>query len=235
MSPVGIQPRRPSASSMSEKPETLVQDEQGFGRLGGWRAGHGGHGPHHDGGVMAFGIDLLTTGEAPGRKCEEERRKPHEEAGPAGAGRRPEEEQEDESKGKSPEDQRQNGPGVGGEQIAHLPDPGLQDEFRDLVDTVLGLVPRKFQIVADVGVGRVQTQGALVVEDGRGDLARLEIGVPQVEIQFLGGKAGRGDAVPVVQRLVPVAGGIDLHTGLPEGIGIAFGRLRSQREQQQEG
>ena len=99
---------------------------------------------------MTGGIGLLGTGEAPGHQGEEQGGDSREETGPAGAGRGSEEVQQGQGKRKGQQHQRQNGPGIGGQQIVHLPEPGLEDEFRNLVDAVLREIAGKFQVVAHI-------------------------------------------------------------------------------------
>ena len=107
---------------------------------------------------MAFGRRFLAAGEAPGRQGEEQRRDAGEEPGPAGAGRGTEQEQKRQGERKGQEKQRQARPGVGRQQVVHLPGPGLEDEFRDLVDAVLRLRAGELQVVPDVRVRRIQPE-----------------------------------------------------------------------------
>ena len=212
-----------------------MQDEQGFGRIGGRRAGHGRDRTHHDGLVMPLGIGFLAACEAESRQRQQEGGDRREETGPAHPGRRSEEEQQHEGQGQGQENQQQDGPGIGRHPVSDFPDPGLQDELRDLVDAVLGHRPGEFQVVADIRIGRIQPEGALVVQDGLGSFPCLEISVSEVVIQFLGTEPGGSHVGPVLEGFRPLSGRIGLHTGRPQRIRITFSRLRSQRKGQQQG
>ena len=200
-----------------------MQDEEVLGAFGRRGTLDGGDGPHHDGFVLLQGLLTLPLGEVPAQEGEDEAGDAYEEARAAAARRAAQQEQQGHSDGGSQKYQAQRSPGVGRQQIAHGVSPLLKEDLRDFVNAVLREAAGIVQVVAHVGVGRIQLEGALVPQDGLGDFAGLEIGVAQVVVQFAGHEPGASHFFPVPDGRCEVTFRIGRYSRVPEGIGVGFG------------
>ena len=210
-----------------------MEDEEVLGAVCGGGALDAGDGAHHNGHVLALGLGFLPLGEIPAQEGEDKRDDGGKKAQPALPGSASQQEQQHQTHGGGKEEHAQPGPGVRGQEVTERVAPLFEENLRHLVNLVLRLCPGKLQIIAHIGIGRVQPQGAFVPKDGRGYLSRLEVGVAQIVIQFAGHQARGANVFPVLQGLGIVAVGIGLDTGVPQGVRIGGLRLRGKRQANQ--
>lgn len=193
----------------------FVQDEQVLGRIPARSALHCGHRAGDDGAVRLAVIRPLPEGEVQAEQGEHQRRNAGDESGLADARPATQQEEQHAAQRGGEEDQEQDRPGVGGQQPAGLATPLLQEEFRYGLDLVLDEALGEFEVEAGVGIGRVQLECALVVQDGMGEVILLEAGVAQVVIEFRGLHAEGADSGPGIGGSGPVSVAVGGHAGPP--------------------
>ena len=161
-----------------------MQDEQVLGRLRAWGTLDGGHRNGDDGTVGAVVGGLLRGGEAEAAEGEHECGDACEESGPAPGAAGSEQEQQYTCKLKRKENEEQGCPCVGREHVTELPDPSLEEELRNALDTVLDGPLRKLEVETSVRIRRIKLQGTFVIEDGMGIVRRLEERVSYIILKF---------------------------------------------------
>ena len=69
-------------------------------------------------------------------------------------------------------------PRIGSPHVLNLVEPTVQEEIAHRLDLVYRLLTCQLQIETDIPVSRIQQQSPLVIQDGRGNLVLLIIGIP---------------------------------------------------------